>query len=50
MKGEPADVYLVRNGRFPPQAVLDIARQMAAALMELEGRGGCMAIFQPPPC
>lgn len=31
-----ADRWMVPHGRFPPQTVLEIARQMAAALAELE--------------
>ncbi|MEX0938410.1 MAG: protein kinase [Pirellulales bacterium] len=38
--GTWADAWMVRRGRFTPQAVLEIARQMARALAELESIGG----------
>jgi hypothetical protein len=37
--GTNAAEWLVRNGRFPPQVVLEIARQLAAELARLEAAG-----------
>jgi serine/threonine protein kinase len=38
--GTWADAWMVRRGRFAPQAVLEIARQMARALADLDLIGG----------
>jgi len=37
--GQTAADWMVENGRFPPGAVLEMARQMLAGLLELEQRG-----------
>ncbi len=41
LEGESASGWIVRNGRFPPDAVLEIARQTAAGLHALE-KAGCL--------
>ena len=39
--GWSAADWMVHNGRFPPQAVLEIARQMLLGLIEVERSGFC---------
>jgi len=39
--GRTALEWMVHNGRFPPETVLEIARQMLAGLVELEKAGWC---------
>ena len=40
VEGQTAAEHVVRHGRMPPSVVLEIARQMAAALVHLE-KAGC---------
>jgi eukaryotic-like serine/threonine-protein kinase len=39
--GQTAAEWMVHHGRFPPEVVLEIARAMLAALVELEKIGAC---------
>ena len=41
IEGRTAAEWMVHNGRFPPEAVLEIARAMSADLVELERSGVC---------
>ena len=41
VRGRTAAEWLVHNGRFPPEVVLEIARTMAAGLAVLEKAGVC---------
>jgi len=41
VRGRTAAEWIVHNGRFPPQAVLEIARQMLLGLVALEEVGLC---------
>jgi hypothetical protein len=41
VEGRTAAEWLVHNGRFPPEAVLEIARAMVAGLATLENAGFC---------
>lgn len=41
VEGQAASQWMVRNGRFPPEVVLEIARQMLPGLVVLEAAGQC---------
>ncbi len=41
IEGRTAAEWMVHDGRFPPQVVLEIARAMLAGLVELERAGSC---------
>jgi hypothetical protein len=45
--GIPLSQWMIHHGRFPPQAVLEIARQMVAALAALEKAGVCHGDLSP---